>query len=406
MESYPLCSFCKKCHPIGLLAKSASECHICRGKLEKLPALVAEAIAGADFEWITFGAQSSLPREDFAREEDLWDTESADAGICVKNAVNAAIVASVEEKTGKKSGKNPDAVFAMDFLSMRGKAVPQPIFVFGRYNKLGRETSQSEWHCRKCRGSGCSECGGKGVKFASVEAAICNPAKRLFEAKECTFHAAGREDIDAQMLGDGRPFVLRVNGARKRGVNLRALEAEIAKTGTNFRKNLSALEYRNSNTMKKSGGAQEMAAAEGARGVLARSLKFVSAKWIEIVCNSHFGKEYFAIVALEREPTEEDVGKINAIKNLLLLQQTPLRVMQRRSDLVRKRRIYSASASIEGGKLSVQLFAEAGTYIKEFASGDGGRTKPSLVLMLGCGAKCELLNVERIHDAFVEYCDA
>jgi tRNA pseudouridine synthase 10 len=40
-------------------------------------------------------------------------------------------------------------------------------------------------------------------------------------------HGAGREDIDAFMLGDGRPFVLEMIGPRVRHVDLQAVEERI-----------------------------------------------------------------------------------------------------------------------------------------------------------------------------------
>jgi len=47
------------------------------------------------------------------------------------------------------------------------------------------------------------------------------------DAADTTFHGAGREDIDALMLGDGRPFVLEVNEPGKRTTDLKRLKQEI-----------------------------------------------------------------------------------------------------------------------------------------------------------------------------------
>ena len=38
--------------------------------------------------------------------------------------------------------------------------------------------------------------------------------------------------------------------------------------------------------------------------------------------------------------------------------------------------------------------AQAGTYIKEFVHGDGGRTLPSLGSLLGCGEPAEILELD------------
>ena len=69
----------------------------------------------------------------------------------------------------------------------------------------------------------------------------------------------------------------------------------------------------------------------------------------------------------------------------------------------RKRKVYAVSASCEqGSHLRLRIFAEAGTYIKEFINSDGGRTKPSVSELLGCKAVCEELDVTGIRDYFLE----
>ena len=87
---------------------------------------------------------------------------------------------------------------------------------------------------------------------------------------------------------------------------------------------------------------------------------------------------------------------------MLISQQTPERVLHRRPDLVRKRKVKSIEAKAVGGKLEVRVLAEAGTYIKELISGDNGRTVPSISSLLKCRAKCDSLDVVGIRDAFIE----
>jgi tRNA pseudouridine synthase 10 len=46
--------------------------------------------------------------------------------------------------------------------------------------------------------------------------------------------------------------------------------------------------------------------------------------------------------------------------------------------------------------------AQAGTYIKELVSGDGGRTEPCVAGVLGAGAACVELDVLDIHTENVQ----
>jgi len=82
-----------------------------------------------------------------------------------------------------------------------------------------------------------------------------------------------------------------------------------------------------------------------------------------------------------------------------IAQRTPTRVAHRRSDRVRPRRIVAARLVEFGpGRFTLDLRAEAGTYIKEWVEGDGGRTEPNLAQMLGVPLQVEFLDVLEIHD--------
>ena len=58
----------------------------------------------------------------------------------------------------------------------------------------------------------------------SVQEIIGDIALRMADGKEHFFHGMGREDIDALMLGDGRPFVLEISQPKKSDIELDELE--------------------------------------------------------------------------------------------------------------------------------------------------------------------------------------
>ena len=288
----------------------------------------------------------------------------------LKNSINSEIADKIAKATGKKNDqRSADASFEFDFTSKKAVARPMQMYIHGHYIKLSRGFCQSRWHCSECKGAGCEDCKGSGMNYPSVEEEIGKILMPLFGAASCTLHASGREDVDVRCLGSGRPFVMELASPMKRAADLHAAEKELGK-GENVR---------------------------------AIGLRVVHKNFIDSVCNSHFEKEYDAIVSADRALTEKDAKKIGALSGTALSQHTPTRVLARRTDMLRKRTIYKISAqAIGGGKLKLSILAEAGTYIKEFIHSDDGRTKPSVSSTLNCRAACDSLDVVGIHDYFLE----
>ena len=58
----------------------------------------------------------------------------------------------------------------------------------------------------------------------SVEEIVAEKVMETSEGQEHSFHGMGREDIDARMLGNGRPFVLEIKNPVKRFIDLKEME--------------------------------------------------------------------------------------------------------------------------------------------------------------------------------------
>ncbi len=80
-----------------------------------------------------------------------------------------------------------------------------------------------------------------------------------------------------------------------------------------------------------------------------------------------------------------------------MVQRTPQRVAHRRADLERPRRLrVLAVERLADGALAVRMRCQHGTYVKEWISGDDGRSLPSLASLLGVPCRCRQLDVEEI----------
>ena len=374
MQNFPLCPSCsprfKKSQHVSR-SRSEADCFICRGILSCGRNLLSAALLQSQcFDWRNFSVASSLPRSVLLREEDVADFFTPGEFTSLKNSLNSMLAKDIAAATGKENRqRNADAIFEFDFSKSKSSAKPSQLFISGHYLKLSRSHCQSRWHCSDCKGRGCASCGGSGRNYPSVEEEIGSVLIHAFGAEGCTMHASGREDVDVRMLGGGRPFVMELKSPKKREAGLQALEEKMRSN-----KNVQAL-----------------------------GLKIVGKCAIDAVCGSHFDKEYSALVSADRTLTVSDAKKAERLSGALISQQTPNRVLSRRADLERKRKIHRLSAKPEAnGKLRLTILAEAGTYIKELISSDKGRTRPSVSEILGCNAACEELDVAAIRDYFLE----
>ncbi len=268
-------------------------------------------------------------------------------GKSIKSWANKLAIKYIKEKTSlKPKVRNPDVIYHVSFPEGIKSFEYGDFYIYGKYKKLKEGISQKRWK-----------------KYEkSIEAIIGEKAMSYFEAKQYWLHCSGREDVDVLNFA-GRPFVLELKQAKKRYLNLEELEKQI-----NMANEVNVSLY-----------------------------GYVDDRFVEIVSNSHFNKSYIAY--LSEELNEDDFEKLNKIKNLVIKQKTPLRVLHRRADKIRKRKIFY----IKAAKDQLMIKAEAGTYIKEFISGDKNRTKPSVSSILNKELFCKKLIVNEIDSDFLDF---
>ncbi|KAJ7957934.1 Pseudouridine synthase family protein [Quillaja saponaria] len=178
----------------------------------------------------------------------------------------------------------------------------------------------------------------------------------------------GEASVEVRMLGSGRPFLIEVQNARH--LPSEAFVKDIETEINNLENKL----------------------------VGVKNLKLVGSNGWNLM---HEGeaekqKQYAAIVWISRHLKEEDMQSVSSLKDLKVLQRTPVRVLHRRSPLEREKIIHWMKIeSIAGSSqyFLLHLCTQAGTYIKEFVHGDLGRTHPNVGSILGCRAEILQLDV-------------
>jgi len=267
--------------------------------------------------------------------------------------------------------ENPDVSVIVDIKKRpRFNLQIKSIFIYGRYCKLVRGIPQTKWPCRNCKGKKCEKCDFTGLQYPnSVEMLIGQEVLDLTQGKRTKFHGAGREDIDALMLGTGRPFVLEITNPVIRTLNLKEIEIEINKQ----------------------------------KEVQVLNLEFTTKSKVRYLKEnaSERRKIYRALIKVDQIVNQKDIDIIIkfAKTSQVLKQRTPHRVAHRRADKIREKTVYEIEIlSFNTNIIELKITAGGGTYIKEFISGDEGRTNPSLTSLLGKDLMCIELDVVNVDE--------
>ncbi len=348
---------------------TAGTCILCDGLFHRWETWLSRALVAADgWEWHRFTCGSRWDPERLAREETLWTELGSAWGESARTAFNRELGKRIERRTGASGGPDhPDIVLLADLPFGRMELTVLPVYVRGRYRKEDRTLPQTRWPCRRCHGLGCDHCRGTGRTYpTSVEELVAAPFLDAAGAAGSRFHGMGREDIDARMLGHGRPFVLEIVRPHRRGLDLAALGVEVN---------------------RRSAGRVEV-------------LELAASDATEVVRIKEATPSKSYRVVFRGEVTEAKVNESLAfVAGRAIAQRTPTRVAHRRADRIRTRRILAARlVETVADRFTIELRAESGTYVKEWVEGDDGRTNPSLSELLGTPLTVDSLDVLEIHD--------
>jgi tRNA pseudouridine synthase 10 len=166
------------------------------------------------------------------------------------------------------------------------------------------------------------------------------------------------------MLGSGRPFIVEISKPKKRSLDLKQIEAAINTNGLG-KVEVSELHFTSKDDVR------HLKKGESAQ------------------------KEYRLLAEFEKNLTDEDLKMLEEkLTGTLIKQQTPLRVVHRRADIVRERYIYKLEVKkVTLKKALLYIKCQGGLYVKELVSGDEGRTVPNVSTLLDNPAKTLKLDV-------------
>eukprot|EP00977_Amphora_coffeiformis_P019532 scaffold7349_cov173-Amphora_coffeaeformis.AAC.13 len=293
--------------------------------------------------------------------------------------------------------------------SLRGEAYDihvavwrRPFYVRSEYTKVRRDVSQTPFFVEddgKRRRLGISSveeeilpalvkaCGG-------ISTQNTDPTNKATVFGMAKFHGSGREDMDVRcILPDkvpagknitGRPFVCEVTDAHHLP-SMRELECVVQ-------------EINHLNPGEEALGEGKQSYGKNPNGVgIAPGLQYVpSSSFKNLQADTEDKVKHYGCLCWSKgrlPDTDEELRKKLGDFPVGLEQRTPIRVLHRRSNLIRNRQVLSCEVKrIDEHYFRLFISTEAGTYVKEFVHGDLGRTKPSIGSILNC--KADILELD------------
>lgn len=240
LREYHLCDYCigrmfaSKLHLVShknlgekirkiIKQSKPKSCYLCKNLMPELGVFLNKILdMSKEYEFSTFliGAilqPSILDRDDIIRSK-------------FKLRGIAGIKSDVTREMGKQFGKrtrtrvdyqNPDIVFTIDFKKDQCDIKPKALVLQGRYTKEVRGIPQKQQSCNRCEGKGCFVCEFHGISgYDSVEGHIAKFLFEKFGAQQAKITWIGSEDESSLVLGNGRPFFVKLVNPHKRKIVL------------------------------------------------------------------------------------------------------------------------------------------------------------------------------------------
>ncbi len=199
--------------------KSSKTCYICKEIHSNLQSIVERMLEqSSDYEFSTF-VLGAILKPSIIDRDDLIRSKFKLQGI---DSVKTGITKELSKKFAMKTKKKidylyPDLTFTYNFKNDSCELQTRTLILSGRYVKKNRGLPQKQAPCINCNGKGCLQCNNHGFSnFTSVEGKI---AKFLFEkffGTHTKITWIGGEDKNSLVLGNGRPFFVKLYDPKKR----------------------------------------------------------------------------------------------------------------------------------------------------------------------------------------------
>ena len=198
---------------------STNKCYICKNLFSKLDFFLKLMLdSSSHYTFKTYGVgllikPSIVDRDDFIRSK--YKLKGIDS---IKTDIAKELIKLFTKKTQKIMDPfDPEITFTINLKDESCQLRSKSIVISGRYVKSKRGYTQKQKSCDNCSGKGCRICNFHGIsEFESVEGVISKLIFKKFGGTTTKFTWIGGEDKSSLVLGNGRPFFVKIKNPSKR----------------------------------------------------------------------------------------------------------------------------------------------------------------------------------------------
>ena len=352
---YPISELYKRYVSSDLMIK---KCYICNNKLSTLIGELAirsvEALMKVKVSTFLVGVKKDSTMEQ--REKEVATILGTDSWESIRREIKREVGKKIRAVLGiEPEFRNPDVIVVLDLDKVEATLTLMPLYLKGKYLKFGRYISQMVWIGKD---------GAKKYKLSVEEE--CRKLLDIVSGINIRIHASGREDVDARMLGNGRPLIIEVSNPKNRDVDLSRVREAL--TGNPW-----------------------------VRVVVDKKVSPSAVTWLK-ESNPH--KVYRVVTYSDGKISNIELHNLRKFfTNRTIKQLTPRRVLGRKKEHLRIKKVYEVNAKLlHSNIIEFVVKCDGGLYVKELVHGDDGRTSPSFAEFLQKNLTVLLLDVLKVGD--------
>ena len=198
---------------------SKGKCYVCKDLFSNLDYFLKLMLdLSSNYEFQTYGVgiiikPSIVDRDDFIRSK--YKLKGIDS---IKTDIAKELIKLFTKKTQKTLDSfDPEITFTVNLKDESCQLHSKSIIIFGKYIKSERGYAQKQISCDNCSGTGCRVCDFHGIsEFESIEGIISKLIFKKFGGTTTKFTWIGGEDKSSLVLGNGRPFFVKIKNPSKR----------------------------------------------------------------------------------------------------------------------------------------------------------------------------------------------